>query len=262
MHARSIPLSIHALFVVLLIASCKKNNDDPSPSGVTSGPITPSIDCQGGCNGETTVTDIDGNPYPVISIGGRCWMAANLRTSRYRDGSDIPHVPAGGVTGWLSGSEGWCNYDNDPGNDAVHGKLYNWAVVDDERGLCPQGWHVPTLAEWQELETCLGMPADELWSTSGYRGIAQNVGGKLKATTLWTSPNTGASNMSGFGALPSGSRSGFPTSSAQFTGIGETATWWARSAITTHVAYNEAGVYRNYTTLYVNDGYCVRCVKD
>jgi uncharacterized protein (TIGR02145 family) len=102
-------------------------------------------------------------------------MQSNLNVSHYRNGDVIPQVTD--PTAWSSLTTGaWCYYNNDTANGTVYGKLYNWYAVNDPRGLSPQGWHVPTDAEWTNLTSCLG--GESL------------AGGKMKATTLWDSPNT------------------------------------------------------------------------
>src|SRR5690606_1708196 len=89
-----------------------------------------------------TVADIDGNTYQPVVIGEQVWMAEELRTSRYRDGSIIPNVTD--VTGWINLTTGaWCNYDNNSDYDTIYGKLYNWHAAANPN-ICPQGWHVPT----------------------------------------------------------------------------------------------------------------------
>lgn len=212
------------------------------------------------CPDVPTVTDIDGNTYPVVQVGNQCWMAANLKTSRYNDGSTIPNVTDN--TAWTQLSTGaWCNYDNSPANDATYGKLYNWYAAANPN-LCPQGWHVPTDAEWQQLELALGMPADEL-NSIGFRGGEQNVGGKMKATTLWTPPNTWATNESGFSGLPGGGRS---SDDGTFFYLGVCGYWWS--------ATQSGGAYAWLRTLYfygvgidrsginMRNGFCVRCLRD
>jgi len=141
----------------------------------------------------STVTGNDGNVYQVVRIGNQCWMAENLRTTRYANGDAIPQVT--GNSTWSSLSTGaWCWYDNDNQYENPYGKLYNWHAVADSRNICPAGWHVPTDAEWDALANFLG---------------GSNVaGGKMKATGTahWNSPNTDATNSSGFTGLPGGYR--------------------------------------------------------
>jgi uncharacterized protein (TIGR02145 family) len=141
-----------------------------------------------------SVTDINGNSYKTISIGTQTWMAENLRTNKYRDGSAIPIVTNN--TEWAALSSGaYCIYvNNETEIPATYGRLYNWYAVADIRNIASRGWHVPTDAEWLTLITFLG---------------GESVaGGKLKETgiTHWGSPNTNATNESGFTALPGGYR--------------------------------------------------------
>jgi uncharacterized protein (TIGR02145 family) len=151
-----------------------------------------------------TVTDIDGNVYKTVKIGEQWWMAENLKVTHYRNGDAIPNVTDN--TEWEGLSTGaMCSYDNDDNNIETYGLLYNWYAVDDSRNIAPAGWHVPTDEEWKELEMYLGMSQADADNT-GSRGTDE--GGKLKetGTSQWTRPNTGATNESGFSALPGGYR--------------------------------------------------------
>jgi len=139
------------------------------------------------------LTDIDGVVYNTISINGQIWMKENLNVTHYSNGDPIPDVI--NDTEWWSLSSGaYCDYDNNPDNSKIYGRLYNWFAVNDSRNLCPQGWHVPSYQEWESLIQFLG--GDTF------------AGGKLKedGTSHWGSPNTGATNLSGFTALPAGNR--------------------------------------------------------
>jgi uncharacterized protein (TIGR02145 family) len=253
-------LLLFGAFTLLLIGSCRNNTEEPEePEGPA--PVGIQATDPGGCSGPSTVTDIDGNTYPVVSIGTQCWMAANLKTTRYRDGTTIPNVT--GNTAWTQLNSGaWCNYNNSPGNDSTYGKLYNWYAAANP-DICPQGWHVPTDAEWQQLEAALGMPAGELGQT-GYRGADQNVGGKMKTTTLWNAPNTGATNESGFSGLPGGNRDG---SDGPYPNLGGRGYWWSASEIGAEGAWgrslnygSSAGIGRSYADK--RYGFCLRCVRD
>ncbi len=143
--------------------------------------------------GAGTVTDIDGNSYQTVKIGTQWWMVENLRVTHYRNGDPIPNIP--GADDWMTLQSGaLCYYDNDQDTSAVYGALYNWYALIDNRSIAPRGWHVPTEEEWNTLVNLLG---DET-----------NAGGSLKesGTVHWQSPNTGASNESGFTGLPGGIR--------------------------------------------------------
>jgi uncharacterized protein (TIGR02145 family) len=102
-----------------------------------------------------SVSDVDGNMYHTLALGGQVWMAENLKVTHYRNGGAIPDVAE--VKDWvktLQGSSCW--FMNDPGKAVTYGKIYNWNAVSDSRGLCPKGWHVPSFSEWSSLITCLG----------------------------------------------------------------------------------------------------------
>jgi len=134
-----------------------------------------------------TVTDIDGNVYQVVNIGPMCWMKENLRTTHYRDGSPILNLTDEGQ--WSSTTTGaWSYYDNDQNMDS-YGKLYNGHAASNPAGLCPIGWHVPTIQELSDLTQYAG---------GDYSGKA------LREVTLWNLPDD--TNSSGFTALPSGFR--------------------------------------------------------
>src|SRR5690606_4476627 len=142
-------------------------------------------------NDPLEVNDIDNNTYSTVQICNQMWLVENLNTAHYLNGDEIPQVT--NPTEWANLTTGaWCYYNNDSANGEVYGKLYNWYAINDPRGLAPEGWHIPTEEEWNNLEECLG----------GY-----NVaGGKLKknGTSHWASPNTSGSNSSGFTGLPGG----------------------------------------------------------
>jgi uncharacterized protein (TIGR02145 family) len=214
---------------VLIFTNCKKDDGNTN------------INNQNG-----TVTDIDGNIYHYITIGQQVWMVENLNVSHYRNGDPIPNI-SDSIT-WSTLTTGaYCNYYNLPANGLKYGKLYNWYSVNDSRKIAPIGWHVATDAEWITLVSYLG-------------GI-DIAGGKLKALTLWNSPNTGATNSSGFTAFAGGFRN-----QDTFIGIGERGSWWSStedsnySAWCRFINYNGTYVYRNSSVKKV--GLSVRCIKD
>ncbi len=192
--------------------------------------------------------DIDGNAYPIISLGNQVWMAENLRVTKYRNGDPIPNVT--GNAAWEALTSGaWCWYGNNQAANAMYGALYNWYAVTDSRGLCPEGWRAPTDAEWTAFTDMLG---------------GESVaGGKLKATSsLWNAPNTAATNLSGFSALPGGARSTI----GEFYGRGNYGLFWSSSEYSTTNAwlrgldYNVVPVGRPY--LNKGFGFSVRCLRD
>lgn len=215
--------------------------------------------------GDTTVTDIDGNVYQTVTIGTQVWMAENLKVIHYRNGDTIPNVTSTSDWGYLT-TGAYCNYENDAGNVATYGRLYNWYAVDDSRNIAPGGWHVPSDEEWKQLEMYLGMSQSDA-DDVGYRGTYE--GGKMKATGnkeggtgLWYSPNTGATNESGFTALPAGYRS----INGDFGDLGFNVYFWSSTeydsddAWSRNLYYYYAQVDRSY---YLKKcGFSVRCVRD
>jgi uncharacterized protein (TIGR02145 family) len=147
------------------------------------------------CPGTPTVKDIDGNTYNTVQIGTQCWTKENLRVTKYRDGSVIPLDESGGSEGggsdqtWSSRTTGTRTVNKNTSSNVeiftTYGYLYNWYAVDDKKGLCPSGWHVPINAEWIALTDYLG----------GEDVAAVKL--KSKGTTLWNN-NIGATNESGF----------------------------------------------------------------
>lgn len=150
------------------------------------------------------VIDIDGNVYQIVTIGTQVWMAENLKVTHYRNGDVIPNVTDGPTWAGLT-TGAYCEYDNNVASVATYGRLYNWYAAVDTRNIAPDGWHVPSDEEWKQLETYLGMSQAEA-DAIGLRG--SDEGGMLKetGTSHWDSPNTGATNESGFTALPGGHR--------------------------------------------------------
>jgi uncharacterized protein (TIGR02145 family) len=203
----------------------------------------PSFSC-----GTTTVTDVDGNSYATVQIGTQCWTQSNLKVSKYRDGSSIPNITDGTLWTNSSSTGAWCNYNNDANNGTTYGKLYNWYAVNDSRGLCPTGWHVPTDAEWTTLENHLGG--------------SSVAGGAMKSTTGWNAPNTAATNSSGFTGLPGGDRNNI----GGFINVGSNGLWWSSSAAGSgHAWYRN--MYYNYAEVSRGNGahragLSVRCVRD
>ncbi|MBC8311019.1 MAG: fibrobacter succinogenes major paralogous domain-containing protein, partial [Candidatus Marinimicrobia bacterium] len=150
-------------------------------------------------------TDIDGNDYATVQIGNQLWMSENLKTTHYNNGDEIPNPSH---EDWGSFDEGqYCVYDNDSANVEVYGNLYNWAAATDDRGVCPENFHVPTDEEYKELEMFLGMSESEANST-GWRGT--NEGSKLAdGAELWNNgnlENNSEFGTSGFSAFPGGYR--------------------------------------------------------
>lgn len=210
-----------------------------------------------GCGKETSLTYY-GRVYDLEEIGGQCWFADNLATDHYSNGDPIPTGLDN--SSWSATSSGaYAYYDNDPSNDATYGKLYNWYTTIDSRGLCPVGWHVPSDCEWMYLEGSLGMSVENQ-QLSGGRGTSQ--GGALKATNSWTSPNTGATNSTGFTALPGGYRN-YP---GAYLGVGIYGYWWSRTQSDSYFAWSRVLYYNRANASRINYnkrlGFSVRCIRD
>jgi len=195
---------------------------------------------------ENSVTDIDGNVYKTVVIGTQTWMAENLRTTKYNDGTEIPNIKDG-IT-WSELTTGaYCWYENDEASyKEPYGGLYNWYVVETGK-LCPSGWHVPSNSDWETLINYLG-------------GNADVIGGMLKEVSLkhWNSPNTGATNDSGFTALSIGYRDWY---SGTFNNKGYYNSWWSTtlvSYISLHYDDSRLGFYKEREKEW---GFNVRCIK-
>jgi uncharacterized protein (TIGR02145 family) len=196
----------------------------------------------------TLIADIEGNLYNIVTIGTQVWMAENLRATKYNDNTSIPLVTDNTAWGNLI-TPGYCWYNNDETtNKQLLGALYNWNTVITEK-LCPAGWHVPTDDQWTTLTT--------------YLGGESIAGGKLKETgnIHWTNGNVGATNETGFTALPGGDRD----YNGLFSRIGMTGTWQSSTPYVGKGMYiimygNQAAVSHS-SSAKVN-GYSVRCLKD
>ena len=202
----------------------------------------------------SNITDIDGNKYKTIYIGSQQWMGENLKTTKYNDGTKISNIIDN--TEWSeSKNAAWSYYNNDTLNNKKYGKLYNWNTVNKltngDKNVCPIGWHIPTLKEWDILVDYLGGEA-----------IA---GGKMKEqdTVNWVSPNTGASNISLFTALPGGSRGSL---GLFYNGIGLGCNWWSSTEYDKSVA-GSCFLYHKQSNIEIgmcvkDAGLSIRCLKD
>ena len=223
---------------LVLGTSCTKKDDNSNTSPSTG-----------------TVTDIDGNVYHTVTIGTQTWMVENLKTTRYNDGTAIPLVTDGNEWSNLT-TPGYCWYNNDEAAfKTPYGALYNWFTVNTGK-LAPTGWHIPTDVEWTILST--------------YLGSAAVAGGKMKSTGtieagtgLWYSPNTGATNESGFTAVPAGE-----LNSVDFTfySIGYDSRWWCSTYSSDNYAWYWA-LYDSYVNIGMfygprDNGWSVRCLRD
>jgi uncharacterized protein (TIGR02145 family) len=213
------------IIILLLMSTCKKDDSDD------------------------IIKDIDGNIYTSVKIGTQVWMVENLKVTKYRNGDPIPNVTS--LSNWANLSTGgYCNMNNSENHSAVYGRLYNWFAVNDSRNIAPKGWHVPSDEEWTILVDYLG----------GF----DVAGGKLKETgnAHWCEPNVGATNSTGFTALPGGVRSHL----YDFLEGCDWAFWWSSTSSTDETAFNriifdsEASI--NRVDNHKKSGFSVRCIKD
>lgn len=193
--------------------------------------------------GPNTVVDIDGNIYHTLLIETQVWMVENLKTTKFRNGDPIPY--------WNnSTSRGYCWYNNDSIYKSTYGAIYNYYTSADSRSICPPGWHIPSVEDWTTLINYLG--GDSV------------AGGKLKevGTMHWHSPNTGATNIVGFTALPGGARD----CGNNFINMGSGCRFWTSFEVTGGWVV-DIGIQSNSANVSFSSGFdCnafyVRCIKD
>jgi uncharacterized protein (TIGR02145 family) len=249
--------------------------DDEEKS--TASNIIVLLDTPGGLNPDLTygtVSDIDGNAYATIEIGTQVWMAENLKVSHYPDGTPITQISDEAEWNDMTPDvQAYCWYNNLTEYSDTSGALYTWAaamngelssdtVPSGVQGVCPDGWHLPSDAEWKILEMFLGMTQAD---ADNYDWRGSDEGGQLKETGFsnWAFPNTGGSNSSGFTTVPGGFRS----AKGVFYSVDQNAAFWSSKAEegldnawyrTLH--YDREQVYRQYNDMRL--GLSVRCLKD
>jgi uncharacterized protein (TIGR02145 family) len=219
---------ITVIAILIFAISCKKENNQTSK--------------------DTRPKDIDGNIYDTIVIGTQTWMVQNLNTTRYNDGVFIASNLSN--NDWINTKDGACAvYDENPTNDSIYGKLYNWYAINSGK-LTPKGWHIPSKTEWETLVSHLG---------------GETVAGpKMKLNDLWSNVPLSLTNnnSSGFTALPAGGRSSLGNYQLQ----GFYAGLWLFTEFNANNAYygslfsdsNEAKIIYGSK----NAGYSVRCIRD
>ena len=224
-----------------------------------------------------TLKDVDGNTYKTVKIGEEWWMAENLKSSHYADGTEIPLIT--GDAAWASlefTDKAFCYYDDSVAIAENYGALYSWAaamngaesselIPSQVQGACPTGWHLPSDGEWMALEMFLGMSYEEAWLV-GWRGSKE--GTKMKSKDGWEEDGNGT-NSSGFTALPAGIRD----DKGIFTDAGKITHYWSTTeyfnfnflAFNRKLSYNQSGIgffHASHLYGYPKDyGFSVRCVK-
>ena len=193
-------------------------------------------------------TDQEGHEFKTTTIGSQVWMAENLNVAHFQNGDPIPHVK--NAEEWVqageAGQPAWCYFNNDPANGKQFGRLYNWYATVDERGLAPEGWHVPSDEEWTTLSESIGGMAD--------------AGTKLKSRTGWSQGN--GTDDFGFNGLPAAGRSGVNG----FTGQGTVAVFWSTTSKSRSFAWYRVLHARRTGIFKENDdkmsGFSIRCLKN
>lgn len=215
--------------------------------------------------GTPKLSDVDGNFYKTVKICGRWWMAENLRTTRFNDGTPITEVTenAEWITDCIDMVSAYCWYNNDPANKNQYGAIYNWAAAmtgplggfNGDKQICPTGWHIPnSTTEWYPMILCLD--PDAVLSFGSQSLIA---GGMLKeaGTDHWMSPNTDATNSTGFNGLPGGMRYW----DGSYMSLGTAGLWWTDNGLA------RFSMSYNYNIIGFSEGgneygFSVRCIKD
>ncbi len=236
------------ILVAIMFMSCDKEDTSTNLDNITNNKTTAVFNPS---KTYGTLTDQDGNVYKTITIGTQTWMAENLRTTKYRDGSDIPEVKS--ADAWFTlKSDAYCNYNNTTSADSIatFGRLYNWNAVNDNRKIAPIGWHVASNAEWSILRD--------------YFGGSSVAGAKLKEAGLthWLEKNGASTNESGFTTLPGGERN----SVGIFNLVGVIGCWWSSEFADDYNSWDWTMLNNNSNigtgTSNKAFGFSVRCVKD
>jgi len=208
----------------------------------------------------TTVTDIDNNSYSTIKIGTQIWMKENLKVTHYRNGDPIPNITFLNDSEWLNTNSGaYCSYEDNSENSTIYGHLYNGYAITNSKNLCPAGWHIPSKQEWEKL--------------IDYLGGSYTAGNMLKTLLYWTPTNDKTNDMSGFSALPGGSRlQPLPESTNTiFYGLKTNNFYWTKDEFyTTYPPESMWYTKMMYSTEWVmidnnitkKCGLSVRCIKD
>ena len=266
-------IQLIAFLSIVLLASCNKDDDNVNVS--SGGNQTGGTMGQPGAGG----VDQENEPFSSVIIGSQEWMSENLSVATYSDGTPIPYVCC--LSNWYVSTGAWCWYNDDSATyAATYGRLYNWYAVAGiyntaslvypsiRKKLAPAGWHVANDGDWSTLINFLDPTAD------GGNNTPNNAGGKMKTTGtiqentgLWNSPNSSATNASGFSGAPAGLRS--EINSSGWNGVGNFTYWWSPSgndsqggmAVARRLS-NEHGDAVRTSGAPKNNGFSVRCIRD
>ena len=245
----------------LILTSCKKEKKNDNDKEYPSTAVIL----------RNAVSDIDGNSYDAVQIGSQIWMAENLRTSRYADGAEIPLGPSSSTT-----SPCRYNPNNDVNNVSTYGYLYNWpAIMHGEsgsdanpsgvQGICPNGWHVPSNAEWVQLGNYVNSQSGYACSSNGSnynaKALASKMGWNVSAGSCHAGNDPSTNNATGLSVLPAGCYSG------RTFEFGKEARFWTATNNSSstmsyyyYLIYNYASI--GYTIDFQAEGYSVRCVRN
>ncbi|GEM_PF-2925891 len=203
-----------------------------------------------------SIEDYDGNKYSVVAIGEQQWMGENLRVTHYRNGDPIAN---GAGIDIASGERGYyLFYDNEPAYASDYGLLYTIDVIKEERRVCPDGWRLPSHAQWKVLDMQLGMT----WKEANNWGVwnGSDEGGQLKATgtDYWELPNKGATDEKGFSMHGAGSWN------EGFSGLRETASFWTSTLLDHRYKIREYNFNRakTYHRSSFRGGRSIRCIRN
>ena len=252
------------------VTNAHTNTTDYTGSSTTPGNGGLETLKEGSTNQIITVTDQEGNVYPVVQIGSQCWMKENLRTTHYANGTSIA------LGSNASTTTAYRFYpDNSSSNVSTYGYLYNWKAVmggsssssanpSGVQGICPTGWHVPSDAEWTQLTNYVGSQTQYQCDNSSNKiakALASTTGWNSSTNTCYVGDNPSTNNATGFSALPAGYYSGY------YKDFGNYAFFWSateyndnHAAYLRDLQYNNPGVLRG--NVYEDFGYSVRCVRD
>lgn len=205
----------------------------------------------------STVTDIEGTIYQTVKIGNQWWMAENLKVGKFRDGSAIPYIlGTASNTLWAEAEGPARTY----AQDTLRGFLYNFDVVEDERGIAPEGWRVPTDEDWKILESYIGMESAEVNATA-WRGTFEGALLASKNSVGWGLGDMFGQDEYGFNAIPAGCR----IQDGRRNVSGEVAFWWTSSTNDDQAWYrymdtNDERIFRQH--IYKSYGMSIRCIKE